>query len=80
MRPEKRSASLWAWPVVLLIRMYQYCVSPMLGPSCRHLPTCSEYAEHAIRRHGLMRGGWLAVKRLARCHPWGTSGHDPVPD
>ncbi len=65
---------------VALIRLYQYCLSPLVGPSCRHLPTCSDYAGDAIFRHGLARGGWLAVKRLGRCHPWGTSGYDPVPD
>lgn len=67
-------------PIVGCIRVYQYCLSPLVGPSCRHLPSCSEYAEDALRRHGLARGGWLALKRLGRCHPWGTSGYDPVPD
>ncbi|MFZ0487214.1 MAG: membrane protein insertion efficiency factor YidD [Arenicellales bacterium] len=65
---------------VSVIRVYQYCLSPLVGPCCRHLPTCSEYAEEAIRRHGLSRGGWLALRRLGRCHPWGSSGYDPVPD
>lgn len=67
-------------PVVLLIRVYRYCLSPLMAPSCRHLPTCSAYAEEAIRRHGLLKGGWLVVTRLGRCHPWGSSGYDPVPD
>jgi hypothetical protein len=67
-------------PLVGVIRVYQYCLSPLAGPCCRHLPSCSEYAEGALRRHGLARGGWLALKRLGRCHPWGTSGYDPVPD
>lgn len=66
--------------VISLIRAYKYCLSPLAGPCCRHLPTCSEYAEEAIRRHGLLRGGWLALRRLGRCHPWGSSGYDPVPD
>lgn len=66
--------------VTLLIRAYRYCLSPLIGPSCRHLPTCSDYAEEAIGRHGLLKGSWLAVRRLGRCHPWGSSGYDPVPD
>ena len=63
----------------LLIRLYRYAISPLLGPSCRYLPTCSEYALIALETHGLGRGGWLAVCRMARCHPWGDSGYDPVP-
>jgi uncharacterized protein len=62
-----------------LIRSYQLLVSPMLGPSCRYLPTCSDYAAEAIERHGAPAGTWLALRRLARCHPWGGSGYDPVP-
>lgn len=64
---------------VLPIRFYQLCISPMLGPSCRYVPTCSQYAVEAVMKHGLLRGGWLAVKRVCRCHPWGGSGYDPVP-
>ena len=63
-----------------LIRGYQLFVSPMLGPSCRYLPSCSDYAAEAIERHGAPVGAWLALKRLARCHPWGGSGYDPVPE
>lgn len=63
-----------------LIRGYQLLVSPMLGPSCRYLPSCSDYAAEAIERHGPLAGTWLALKRLARCHPWGRSGYDPVPE
>ncbi len=62
-----------------LIRIYQLTLSPWLGRRCRHLPSCSAYALEAIERFGPLRGGWLGVKRLARCHPWGTSGYDPVP-
>lgn len=62
-----------------LIRAYQLLVSPVIGPRCRHLPTCSDYAMEAISRFGVARGGWLALRRLIRCNPWGTSGYDPVP-
>jgi uncharacterized protein len=61
------------------VRVYQLVVSPLLPPACRFLPTCSEYAAEAIERHGAGRGIVLALKRLARCHPWGGSGYDPVP-
>ena len=63
----------------LLIRIYQWTVSPMLGPRCRFHPSCSNYALEAINRFGVLRGGWLAVKRLGRCHPWHPGGFDPVP-
>jgi putative membrane protein insertion efficiency factor len=62
-----------------LIRVYQVTVSPLLGPSCRFHPTCSHYAEQAILRHGLVRGAWLGIGRLLRCHPWNPGGYDPVP-
>ena len=62
------------------IRLYQYLLSPLIGPTCRYAPTCSEYALEAIDRHGAARGTWLALRRLLRCHPWGGSGYDPVPD
>ena len=61
------------------VRLYQLAISPLMPPNCRHLPTCSEYAIEALREHGLLRGGWLAAWRIARCHPFGTSGYDPVP-
>lgn len=63
----------------LPIRFYQLCISPMLPPSCRFVPTCSQYALEAIRKHGPFRGTYLAVRRILRCHPWGGSGYDPVP-
>lgn len=63
-----------------LIRLYQRLLSPVLGQKCRYLPTCSAYAAEAITRHGLWYGGWMAAARLARCHPFGASGFDPVPD
>jgi putative membrane protein insertion efficiency factor len=62
-----------------LIRIYQWTVSPLLGPACRFHPSCSNYALEAINRFGLLRGGWLAAKRLGRCHPWHPGGFDPVP-
>jgi uncharacterized protein len=61
------------------VRAYQILVSPLLPPSCRFLPSCSEYAAEAIERHGPLRGVGLALSRLGRCHPWGGSGYDPVP-
>ena len=72
MRPLRQIA-------ILPIRFYQWVISPLLPPSCRYRPTCSEYAAEALATHGLMTGGWLTAKRLLRCHPWGGSGYDPVP-
>lgn len=65
--------------LILPIRFYQLCISPMLPASCRFTPTCSQYAIEAIKRHGAWRGLTLAAKRIMRCHPWGGSGYDPVP-
>ncbi len=65
--------------VLGLIRIYQSTIGPALPPACRFEPTCSHYAYEAIERHGLLRGGWLAIKRLARCQPFASSGYDPVP-
>ncbi|MES2563902.1 MAG: membrane protein insertion efficiency factor YidD [Pseudomonadota bacterium] len=62
-----------------LIMAYRYCLSPLLGPSCRFYPTCSTYASEAISTHGALRGTWLAVKRIAKCHPWHSGGVDLVP-
>jgi hypothetical protein len=64
---------------LLLLRLYQRLLSPSFRGSCRHLPSCSEYAREAIERHGAARGLWLSLRRLTRCHPLGTSGYDPVP-
>jgi putative membrane protein insertion efficiency factor len=61
------------------IKFYQRAISPLLPPACRFTPTCSEYASQAIQAHGAAKGGSLALRRLARCHPWGGSGFDPVP-
>ncbi len=66
--------------LVGLIRFYQAAISPMFPATCRYTPTCSRYALEAVERHGALRGGWLAARRLLRCHPLGGSGWDPVPD
>lgn len=67
------------FPFIVLIRFYQVCISPLKPPTCRFTPTCSAYALEALRKHGLFKGSWLAVRRILRCHPWGGSGYDPVP-
>ena len=66
-------------PFVLLIKFYQLCISPLKPSCCRFTPTCSQYALEALRKHGPLRGLYLAVRRILRCHPWGGSGYDPVP-
>lgn len=68
------------WVLVALVRAYQVVVSPFLGQTCRYYPSCSSYAVTALERHGVLRGGWLAVRRLLRCHPWSPGGVDHVPD
>jgi hypothetical protein len=67
-------------PLIALIRVYQLFVSPLLGNHCRFYPSCSQYAREAIEQHGALRGGWLAIRRLLRCHPWHPGGVDPVPE
>ena len=71
--------SLLVQPLLLLIRAYQLTISPMLGSRCRFHPSCSEYSMEALRNHGLLRGLWLAFRRIGRCHPWHPGGYDPVP-
>jgi putative membrane protein insertion efficiency factor len=66
--------------LTLLIRAYQYFISPFLGSNCRFYPTCSCYAHQAIERFGPWRGGWMALRRIGRCHPWNEGGFDPVPE
>ncbi|MBT4977169.1 MAG: membrane protein insertion efficiency factor YidD [Gemmatimonadetes bacterium] len=63
---------------ILLVRFYRLFLSPFIPPSCRFLPTCSDYAEEALNKYGALKGAFLAVKRISRCHPWGGHGHDPV--
>jgi hypothetical protein len=63
---------------LFLLRVYKYTISPLLPPSCRFTPTCSEYAADAIARYGVVQGGWLGIKRLSRCHPFSPGGYDPV--
>ena len=75
-RACKRAAAL---PLIALVRFYQLCISPLTPSACRYTPTCSQYALEALRKYGPVKGLWLAVKRIARCHPWGGSGYDPVP-
>ncbi len=67
------------WIILIPVYFYKYAISPLTPASCRHVPTCSTYAVEAVKIHGPFRGFWLAIKRIARCHPWGTSGYDPVP-
>jgi putative membrane protein insertion efficiency factor len=72
--------SALSWILALPIKAYRYFLSPLLPPACRYQPSCSEYALIALGRHGPLRGSWLTLCRLARCHPWGGYGYDPVPD
>jgi putative membrane protein insertion efficiency factor len=65
--------------LIPFIKIYQYGISPLLGPKCRFIPTCSQYGEAALKKYGLFKGGWLLVKRLSKCRPGGGSGYDPVP-
>ncbi len=65
--------------LIFFIRIYQYTLSPYIGRSCRYVPSCSVYSIEAIQKHGPIKGGWLAAKRVSSCHPWGGSGYDPVP-
>ena len=64
---------------LLIIKFYQYLISPLFGAACRYSPTCSQYGVEAIKKHGPFKGGWLTLKRIGSCNPWGGHGHDPVP-
>jgi uncharacterized protein len=67
------------FPFLALIKLYQWLISPLLGAKCRYTPTCSHYATEALKKYGPVKGMWLAIKRISRCHPWGGQGYDPVP-
>lgn len=64
---------------IFIIRIYQYTLSPLLGASCRYEPSCSQYGIEALKKHGVFKGGYLTIKRIISCNPWGGHGHDPVP-
>jgi putative membrane protein insertion efficiency factor len=68
-----------AYPFLLIIRFYQSVISPFIPASCRYSPTCSQYSKEALLKHGVFKGGWMALKRIFSCHPWGGKGYDPVP-
>jgi putative membrane protein insertion efficiency factor len=70
---------IFSLPLIALIQFYRYFISPLTPASCRHVPTCSEYAIISVKQHGPLKGSVLAIKRLSKCHPWGTHGYDPVP-
>jgi len=75
----KQLLQILSLPFIALIKLYQWIISPAIGPRCRFTPTCSEYAVEALKKHGLIKGSWLVIKRVSRCHPWGGHGYDPVP-
>jgi len=75
-------AKIRSWsglPFVALIKAYQWVISPLIGPKCRFTPSCSQYGIEALKKYGIFKGSWLTLKRIARCHPWGGHGVDPVP-
>ena len=68
------------FPIILFIRFYQLFLSPIIGQNCRYLPTCSEYTVGCLKQFGLIKGSFLSMKRISKCHPWGNHGYDPIPD
>jgi hypothetical protein len=68
-----------SFPFIALIKIYQWFISPLLGPKCRFTPTCSQYGLESFQKYGAIKGLWLTARRVAKCHPWGGSGYDPVP-
>ena len=76
---KKGIRPLFSFIFLSIIRFYQVFISPFLGANCRYTPTCSQYGKEAILKYGPFKGGWMALKRIARCNPWGGHGHDPVP-
>ncbi|MFT3703224.1 MAG: membrane protein insertion efficiency factor YidD [Agriterribacter sp.] len=75
----KKILSILSLPFIGLIKLYQLIISPILGPKCRFTPSCSQYGIEALKKHGVFKGLWLTARRIARCHPWGGHGYDPVP-
>jgi uncharacterized protein len=74
----KSLLQILSYPLIFLIKIYQLIISPWLGPKCRFTPSCSVYAVEALKKYGLLKGGWMAIRRFSSCHPWGRHGHDPV--
>lgn len=75
----KQSSAVITKFFILIVRFYQGAISPLYPATCRYTPTCSEYSVTALKKHGPWKGGWLSIKRIASCHPWGGHGYDPVP-
>jgi putative membrane protein insertion efficiency factor len=75
----KSTLKLITFPFIVVIKIYQLLISPLFPSSCRYTPTCSHYTVEALKKYGLFKGGWLGIKRISRCHPWGGNGYDPVP-
>ena len=75
----KKLLPILSFPFIFLIKLYQWIISPLLGSKCRYTPTCSHYGIEALKKYGPIKGLWLTIKRIARCHPWGGHGYDPVP-
>jgi putative membrane protein insertion efficiency factor len=75
----KRLKQILSLPFIFLIKLYQWILSPLIGPKCRFTPTCSQYGIEAFSKYGPVKGFWLTIKRIGKCHPWGGHGHDPVP-
>jgi putative membrane protein insertion efficiency factor len=78
-KPAKLATTTMKYVLIGLVRLYQGAISPYFPNACRHTPTCSQYMVEAVQKYGATRGGWLGIKRIGRCHPWGTHGYDPVP-
>ena len=74
----KAIQQILSYPFIILIRFYKLVVSPWLGPKCRFTPSCSSYSIEALQKYGIIKGGWMAIRRISSCHPWGRHGHDPV--
>lgn len=79
LKKKRKLTFYFALPFILVIKFYQVLISPVMPSSCRYMPTCSEYSKEALIKHGVFKGGWLSIKRISSCHPWGGSGYDPVP-